>query len=190
MSISTKTGDAGKTALVGGTRVSKADPRVEAYGTLDELSSVMGFARSICPIEKIREETKAIQKEIFTVSASLASDRVKERSSHVTAEMVEALTRQVEEIEAMEGILGDWALPGEDSVSAAYDVARTVCRRAERSIVRLQDAGEAVDPLVLAYVNRLSDLLWLFGRFVEKESGVDARLRDGEKGGPNWSRAW
>jgi cob(I)alamin adenosyltransferase len=193
MSISTKTGDLGKTALVGGTRVSKADPRVEAYGTLDELSSVMGFARSICRNEKIREATKAIQKELFTVSASLATDRSKTKKKDapgVTQEMVDALTRQVGEIESLEGILGDWALPGEDRVSAAYDVARTVCRRAERSIVRLQDGDEAVDPLALAYVNRLSDLLWLFGRLVEKEAGVDARLRDDTKDGPNWSRAW
>jgi cob(I)alamin adenosyltransferase len=194
MSISTKTGDSGKTALLGGTRVSKADPRVEAYGTLDELSSVMGFARSICGNEKIRDATKSIQRELFTVSASLAADRkkVKEKdpAAGMTAEMVDALTRQVVEIENLEGILGDWALPGEDRVSAAYDVARTVCRRAERAIVRLHEAGETVDPLALAYVNRLSDLLWLFGRFVEKESGVDSRLRGDDDRGPNWSRAW
>jgi cob(I)alamin adenosyltransferase len=104
--------------------------------------------------------------------------------------MVDSLTNEVSEIEKMEGILGDWALPGEDTVSAAYDVARTVCRRAERVIVRLRDSGEKVDPRVLEYVNRLSDLLWLFGRFIEKESGVDSRLRGGDKGGPSWSRAW
>jgi cob(I)alamin adenosyltransferase len=188
MSIATKRGDKGKTSLAGGKRVSKADPRVEAYGTLDELSSVMGFARSICRSEKIREATKAIQKELFIVSASLAS--AKKKSARVSREMVDALTRQVEEVESIEGILGDWALPGEDSVSAAYDVARTVCRRAERAMVRLRDSGKAVDPLALAYVNRLSDLLWLFGRFVEKESGVDARLRNGDHEGPRWSRAW
>ncbi len=185
MGISTKTGDTGKTGLIGGKRVSKADVRVEAYGTIDELGSVVGFARSICANEKIREATKTIQKELFTMSAAITGG-----SSGLTQEMVDALTKQVNEIEAMEGILGDWALPGENTVSAAYDVARTVCRRAERVIVRLLNEGERVDPLVLAYVNRLSDLLWLFGRYVEKESGVDARLRNGEKGGPSWSRAW
>ena len=112
------------------------------------------------------------------------------KSARVTIEMVDALTGQVHEIEAIEGILGDWAIPGEHTVSAAYDVARTACRRAERAIVRLRDGGESVDPLVHAYVNRLSDLLWLFGRLVEKESGVDARLRDDEHQGPSWSRAW
>jgi cob(I)alamin adenosyltransferase len=185
MSISTKTGDSGQTGLIGGKRVSKGDLRVEAYGTIDELGSVLGFARSICADAKIREATKAIQKDLFTVSGSVTGG-----SSGLTREMVDALTAQVSEIEAMEGILGDWALPGENTVSAAYDVARTVCRRAERVLVRLLDEGEKVDPLALAYVNRLSDLIWLFGRYVEKEAGVDSRLRDGGKEGPSWSRAW
>jgi cob(I)alamin adenosyltransferase len=185
MSISTKTGDSGETGLIGGTRVSKGDLRVEAYGSIDELGSVLGFARSICGNEKIREATKLIQKELFTVSASLTGGE-----SGLDQEMVDSLTRQVNEIESMPGILGDWALPGENTVAAAYDVARTVCRRAERVIVRLHDEGGAVDARAMAYVNRLSDLLWLFSRLVEKEAGVDSRLRNGEKGGPNWSRAW
>lgn len=196
MSISTKKGDAGSTSLVGGSRVSKGDLRVEAYGTLDELGSALGFARSICRHDRVREATKTIQKELFTVSAALAAPDAAEKPAKkdarnlVTDEMVAGLTEQVESIESMEGILGDWALPGEDTVSAAYDVARTVCRRAERAIVRLRDEGESVQDNVLAYVNRLSDLLWLYGRLVEKESGVDARLRDEEHGGPRWSRAW
>jgi cob(I)alamin adenosyltransferase len=185
MSISTKTGDGGETGLIGGRRVSKGDLRIEAYGAVDELGSVLGFARSICGIEKIREATKEIQKELFTMSASLTGGE-----SGLRQEMVDSLTREVEEIESMEGVLGDWALPGGHPASAAYDVARTVCRRAERVIVRLANEGEKVNPLVLAYVNRLSDLLWLFSRYIEKEAGVDSRLRDGEKGGPSWSRAW
>ncbi|MGH9320870.1 MAG: cob(I)yrinic acid a,c-diamide adenosyltransferase [Vicinamibacteria bacterium] len=185
MSISTKTGDAGDTGLIGGKRVSKGDLRVEAYGSLDELGSVMGFARSICENSKILEATKKIQKELFALSASLAGS-----SSELGQEMVDSLTQHVGEIESIEGILGDWVLPGENTAAAAFDVARTVCRRAERIIVRLKDQGEAVDPQVVAYVNRLSDLLWLFGRLIEKESGVDARLRDDEHRGPSWSRAW
>lgn len=190
MSIATKKGDRGQTSLVGGRRVSKGDPRVEAYGVLDELSSVMGLARSICRYEKVAEATKAIQKELFTVSASLATPATGEGkgTNRVTQPMVDGLTRQVEEIEAIEGILGDWALPGEDTVSAAYDVARTVCRRAERAAVRLYDDVDGIDPLTIAYINRLSDLLWLFGRLVEKQAGVDSKLRDGE--GPSWSKAW
>jgi len=187
MSIATKKGDKGKTSLIGGRRVSKGDLRVETYGTLDELGSVMGFARSICEHERVAEATKAIQKELFIVSASLASEDAKQ-TNRVTQEMVDALTTQVEEIEAVEGILGDWALPGEHTVSAAYDVARTVCRRAERAAVRLRDEDKKVDALAIVYINRLSDLLWLFGRLVEKEAGVDSKLRDGE--GPGWSKAW
>ena len=189
MSIATKKGDTGETSLVGGERVSKGGLRVEAYGSLDELGSAMGFARSICRHEKVAEATKAIQKELFGVSASLASPEASGgKSSHVTQEMVDGLTKQVEEIESLDGIIGDWALPGEDTVSAAYDVARTVCRRAERAAVRLRDSGAAVDPLAIAYINRLSDLLWLYGRLVEKAAGIDSQLRDGE--GPSWSKAW
>lgn len=191
MSIATKKGDKGETHLVGGERVSKGDLRVEAYGTLDELGSSMGFARSICPHEGVAAATKEIQKELFTVSASLAtpvSGKDEKKTNRVTQEMVDSLTKQVVEIESRDGILGDWALPGEHTAAAAYDVARTICRRAERAIVRLADSGEEVDALVVAYVNRLSDLLWLYGRLVEKEAGVDGKLRDGE--GKSWSKAW
>ncbi len=188
MGIATKKGDKGQTSLIGGRRVSKGDLRVETYGTLDELGSVMGFARSICEHEKVAEATKAIQIELFTVSASLASPEGDKKTNRVTQDMVDALTKQVEEIEAIEGILGDWAIPGEHTVSAAYDVARTVCRRAERVLVRLHEEGDGLEPLVIAYVNRLSDLLWLFGRLVEKDAGVDGKLRDGQ--GTGWSKAW
>lgn len=192
MSISTKHGDRGETGLVGGSRVSKSDLRVEAYGTIDELVSSMGFARSICENERVREETKRIQKELFTVGAVLASPENAKKSgqARVTQTMVDALTKRVHEIEGIDGILGDWALPGEDTVSAAFDLARTVCRRAERAAVRLREAGQDVDAVTLAYLNRLSDLLWLFGRLVEKEKGVDAKLRVGSHEGPRWSRAW
>ena len=191
MSISTKKGDTGITMLVGGRRVSKADVRVEAYGNVDELSSTMGFARSICDIQRISERTAAIQRDLFVLSGALATPAEEEvkTTSVVTQDMVDELTRQVHEIESIDGILGDWALPGEHPVSAAYDVARTVCRRAERAVVRLANQS-MVQPLVVKYLNRLSDLLWLYGRLVEKEAGIDSRLRDGDNKGPSWSRAW
>ena len=188
MSIATKTGDGGQTSLIGGARVSKGASRVEAYGVLDELGSAMGFARSICRNADVAEATKAIQKELFTVSASVATPDDDAKATRVSQAMVDALTKQVDEIEALDGILGDWALAGEDSVSAAYDIARTICRRAERAMVRLRDENDSVDPLAITYVNRLSDLLWLFGRLVEKDAGVDSKLRDGA--GSKWSKAW
>ena len=109
----------------------------------------------------------------------------------VAAEMVEALTAQVHEMEATEGLLSDWSLPGEHVAGAAYDLARSICRRAERAVVRLMESGAAVEPNILAYLNRLSDLLWLFGRKLELDAGVNGSLRDiNGKPGPRWSRAW
>jgi len=191
MSIATKTGDAGSTALAGGTRVSKADDRVEAYGAVDELNSSLGFARSICTDLEIAGWTEEIQKTLFRVGGSLASDPEKRRGTPVTlAEDATKLTELVYRIEATPGILADWSLPGAHRESAAYEIARTICRRAERASVRLMESGEDVDADVLAYLNRLSDLIWLFGRLIEVRAGVDARLRDSTKAGPNFSRAW
>ena len=192
MSIATKHGDKGTTGLIGGERVSKADSRVEAYGTIDELTSVMGFARSICEDAEVRDLTKAIQRELFVVSGAVANPSSNEATpnTYVTEAMVEALTSHVNRIEGLEGILSDWSLPGEHAAAAAYDVARTVCRRAERAVVRLAEEGGEVGAQVVPYLNRLSDLLWLFGRLLELRAGVNARLRDDEHEGPRWSRAW
>ncbi|NOT24735.1 MAG: ATP:cob(I)alamin adenosyltransferase, partial [Acidobacteria bacterium] len=94
-------------------------------------------------------------------------------------------------LEAIEGLLSDWTIAGAHSAAAAFDVARTVCRRAERGIVRLAEAGEPVAPGILAYVNRLSDLLWLFGRKLELDAGVSGSLRaETGRAGNRWSRAW
>lgn len=192
MSIATKHGDGGETALIGGERVSKASLRVEAYGTIDELGATLGFARSLSEDAEVRELTKEIQRELFVASGAVANPESESQPErYVTAEMVERLTAYVHRIEAMEGILSDWSLPGEHRAAAAYDVARTVCRRAERAVVRLAETGEtAGTPQVIAYLNRLSDLLWLFGRLLELRAGVDSRLRDEEHGGGRWSRAW
>src|SRR5947209_9144927 len=191
MSIATKRGDTGQTGLVGGTRVSKADLGGEAYGTIDELGAQMGFARSICEDEEVSNLAKSIQRELFIVSGSVANPRATQKESpDVTAEMVERLTAEVHRIENMDGILSDWSLPGEHTAAAAFDVARTVCRRAERYVVRLAEVGEAVSAETIAYLNRLSDLLWLFGRLLELRAGVDTSLRDREHRGPRWSRAW
>ena len=191
MSIATKTGDKGKTALIGGERVSKADFRVETYGTIDELGAAMGFARSICGDAEIDELTKSIQRELFLVAGSVANPRFDEAPKpYVTPEMIDRLTAEVARIEKMDGILSDWSLPGDVSSAAAYDVARTICRRAERCVVRMHESGEAVDTQIITYLNRLSDLLWLVGRLLELKAGVDSRLRDDEHGGNRWSRAW
>ena len=192
MSIATKHGDKGDTGLIGGARVSKADPRVEAYGTVDELGATMGFARSICDDAEVRELTRSIQRELFTVAGAIASPAGgrESKTTYVTPEMVEALTAHLTRVEATKGILSDWSLPGDHAAAAAFDVARTVCRRAERAVVRLAESGEETNPHVVPYLNRLSDLLWLLGRLLELRAGVNARLRDDEHKGPRWSRAW
>jgi cob(I)alamin adenosyltransferase len=191
MSIATTTGDGGQTGLAGGVRVSKADLRVESYGSVDELNTFLGFARSICTHKEIAAWTEEIQRTLFRVGAALATAPGREaKAPTVTAEDIEMLTGLVHRIEATEGVLSDWSLPGAHTESAAYEMARTVCRRAERCAVRFIEAGGEVQPSVVAYLNRLSDAIWLFGRLIEVEAGVDARLRDDTKAGPKWSRAW
>jgi cob(I)alamin adenosyltransferase len=191
-SIATKRGDGGQTGLAGGVRVSKSSVRVEAYGTVDELNAAMGLARALCQDEDLRTRTATIQKELFRVGSALATPAESAKAQvPVTPELVDALTEQVHQIESIEGVLSDWSISGEHVAAAAYDVARTVCRRAERNVVRLAESGEAVNPNVLAYLNRLSDLLWLFGRKLEFDAGVSGSLRaENGKSGPRWSRAW
>jgi cob(I)alamin adenosyltransferase len=191
MSISTKTGDSGKTSLAGGIRVSKSNLRVEAYGTVDELNSTLGFARSICRNKEICAQVHEIQKKLFGVESALATPpESKKAAAPLLDEDVDRLTQMVHAIEAMDGILADWSLPGEHTEAAAFDVARTVCRRAERCIVRLVESGAEIQLLALAYINRLSDLLWLFARQIELEAKVDSRVRDEKHPGAKWSRAW
>ena len=191
MSIATTRGDGGQTGLAGGIRISKADQRVETYGTVDELNTVLGFARSICTNKEIRDWTEGIQRSLFRLGSALATPpESRKQPPSITADDVEGLTKLVHQIEATEGILSDWSLPGAHTESAAYEVARTVCRRAERNAVRLAASGVEVKPEILAYLNRLSDLIRLFGRLIEVNAGVDASLRKEETGGPKWSRAW
>jgi cob(I)alamin adenosyltransferase len=191
MSISTTRGDNGQTGLAGGIRVSKADLRVEAYGTIDELNTVLGFARSICTDTQIATWTETIQRTLFRLGSALATPpESKKQPPVIIPEDVAMLAGLVHQIEATEGILSDWSLPGAHPQSAAYEVARTVCRRAERASVRFVENGGVVKPEILAFLNRLSDVIWLFGRLIEFNAGVEARLRPEDKTGPKWSRAW
>jgi cob(I)alamin adenosyltransferase len=191
MSIATKRGDGGQTGLAGGVRVSKADLRVESYGSVDELNAHLGFARSICQNKEIATWTEEIQRTLFRVGSALATPpESKKKQPAISTGDVDKLTDLVHKIEATEGILADWSLPGGHTESAAYEMARTVCRRAERSAVRFVENGGAVQPEVVAYLNRLSDVIWLFGRLIEHNAGVNSQLRDDSHGGPKFSRAW
>jgi cob(I)alamin adenosyltransferase len=191
MSITTKRGDGGQTGLAGGIRISKADLRVESYGSIDELNTVLGFARSICQNKEIAGWTEEIQRTLFRVGSALATPpESKKQPPVISAEDIDMLTNLVHKIEATEGLLSDWSLPGAHTESAAFEVARAVSRRAERAAVRFVENGGIVQPTILPYLNRLSDAIWLFGRLIEFNAGIESRLRPESKGGPKWSRAW
>jgi cob(I)alamin adenosyltransferase len=191
MSIATMRGDGGHTSLIGGQRVSKGSGRIDAIGAIDELGTQLAFARAICPHVETRAVLKDVQQQLFAVAESLATAFGQpEAPPPLDRARVDALTERVHHLEAIDGLLLDWALPGEDVAAAACEIARATCRRAERCVARLQDAGESIDLTALAYLNRLADVLWLIGRFLEHESHTDARLRAQPDGGPRWSRAW
>lgn len=191
MSIATKKGDGGQTSLPGGVRVAKNDLRVECYGTIDELISTMGFARSITQDVERKELAKNIQRELFKVGSAIGTHpESKKPAPDITESMVDALTNHVHAMEAEPGILNDWSIPGELPDAGAFDVARTVCRRVERTAVELRDRGELSNAHILSYLNRLSDVLWLMGRVLEQRAGADASLRSKDQPAPRWSRAW
>jgi cob(I)alamin adenosyltransferase len=190
-SISTRRGDAGETGLGGGGRVSKGELRVEAYGAIDETNTMIGLGRTLCEDEEIRAMLRGIQRELFVVGSAISTKpEANKPIPEVTKAMVAALDALVERYEAEPGVLRDWSIPGEYRGSAALDVARAMARRAERATVRYVTSGGIVQPTVLEYLNRLSDVLWIAARVVEARAGVDARLRDEAHPGPPWSRAW
>jgi cob(I)alamin adenosyltransferase len=191
MSITTKRGDGGETSLPGGRRVSKSDLRVECYGTIDELISQLGFARSLCTDADMAVLIKTIQQDLFKIAAAAGTPAdAPEPAPKIATQMVDELGQHAHRIENTPGILGDWSIPGDVADAAAVDVARTVCRRSERLVVQLAESGELTDSNVVAYLNRLSDLLWLIGRWIEAKAGADTSLRPKDQPGKPWSRAW
>jgi cob(I)alamin adenosyltransferase len=173
MSIITKTGDKGTTALRYGQRVLKCHPRVEAYGAVDELNAALGLARATAPTEAMAEALLFIQEELVILMGELAvasedlERYVRDGNALVTPEMTHRLERKVYELEAATEIVQGWATPGGSVPAAALDMARTVCRRAERSVGALLSEGQLRNGEVLIYLNRLADLLWLFARQAE-----------------------
>jgi cob(I)alamin adenosyltransferase len=176
MSIVTKTGDQGTTALMYNRRVPKSHPQVEAYGAVDELNAALGLARATATDALIRDHLLAIQKDLVTLMGELATaaeDLARYRKdgySLVTPDLTAKLEIVVKELEARKITYKGWATPGATMGSATLDVARTTCRRAERSVCALQDSAQFHNPEIIIYLNRLSDLLWLFARWAEKET--------------------
>ena len=175
MSIVTKTGDRGLTSLMYNRRVSKCHPRVEAYGALDELNAALGLARATARKKFIRANLLAIQKDLVTLMGELATAPAdllrytKDGYALVTPKLTAKLDQLVKEIEAQKISFRGWATPGATVNSAALDMARTTCRRAERRVCALHKAGQLQNDEMVIYLNRLSDLLWLFARWMEAQ---------------------
>lgn len=180
MSIVTKTGDKGMTALMYGRRVSKCHPRVEAYGCVDELNTALGLARATADGSFIRDNLLVIQRDLVTLMGELATAvedlprYVKDNYTLVTSHLTHKLDALVREVEAQSVSFKGWATPGECRSSAALDGARTVCRRAERRVCALQEADQLQNSEIIIYLNRLADLLWLLARWVETKSASNA----------------
>lgn len=170
--IYTRTGDGGETGLIGGQRVSKDHLRVEAYGTLDELNSALGAARAVLEDLEVASVVEQIQHSLFALGAEIASpaaDAV--HIPHCTSQQVEGLEAWIDHFEAALPPLRAFILPGGNRVGSLLHLARTISRRAERRIVTLAGA-EALNPEILRYLNRLSDLLFVLARTVNHRSGI------------------
>ncbi len=178
--IYTRTGDAGETALGAGGRLPKDHPRVAAYGTVDELSSVLGVALACGLDERLAGELGRVQNELFHLGADLCvreADKAGRPGPRIEARHVELLERTIDELNAMLPPLANFVLPGGSLGAAHLHVARTVCRRAERLLVALR-RDEAVGQHTLPYLNRLSDALFVMARWENWRRGVDDVLWD------------
>lgn len=176
--IYTKTGDSGMTGLGGGRRVAKDSPRVRAYGTVDELNSCLGVALALGLTERVANELARVQNELFDLGSDLCwpeDDLRRGRIPTVQPRHVERLEAAIDELNAIVGPLANFLLPGGSPGAAQLHVARTVCRRAEREAISLSHE-EPIGELVLPYLNRLSDALFVMARYENRERGVPEPL--------------
>lgn len=173
MSIVTKTGDEGTTALMYGRRVAKCHPRVEACGAVDELNAALGLVRAAVEEKFLRQNLLSVQRELVALMGELAvaaedwERYLKDAYPRITPEHVGRLEKWIDDLERTGVSFTGWAMPGATALSAHLDLARTVCRRAERRICLLKQDGELQNAGILVYLNRLADWLWLLGRQVE-----------------------
>jgi cob(I)alamin adenosyltransferase len=172
--IYTKTGDAGETSLFDNSRVSKADARVDAYGEVDELNACLGAARAAGLDTELAAVVESIQRELFAVGARLAdpASRIAARVTKavVTEDQIHRLEHEIDRLETELSPLTRFILPGGSPAGAQLHLARTICRRAERRVVAL--GSEAVEPAVIVYLNRLSDLLFVMARAANHRAGA------------------
>ncbi len=175
--IYTKTGDQGNTALVGGRRVSKNDPRIEAYGTIDELNSTIGLAIAALPKSGFQDRILTLQKiqnELFNIGSRLACEDASllPKMPAITIDHVHALEKLMDDWESKMPALATFILPGGSNASSALHLARAVCRRAERRTLALHESTP-IEPLIIVYLNRLSDFLFTIARKINHDLSID-----------------
>ncbi len=175
MKIYTKTGDKGSTSLLGGTRVSKGHERINAYGTIDELNSFLGLVSDLDPDEKRVNLIREVQTRLFTIGSSLAAetDRAKDFKPDLEEDDITVLEEAIDEMNESLPVMKNFILPGGHQLVSFSHVARTVCRRAERLIITLA-ATEEIEEIVIRYLNRLSDYLFVLAR----KQGHDLKVNE------------
>ena len=169
LKIYTKTGDGGKTSLIGGTKVSKSHIRIESYGTVDELNSHIGMLNDLCDDAPTKKVLQEIQDRLFTIGSCLACDPEKETVMRIPDLHEEDILFLENEMDAMEKHLQpmkSFILPGGHITISASHIARCVCRRAERICVQMQEENLSIEPIIIKYLNRLSDYLFMVSRYM------------------------
>src|SRR6186997_1256442 len=176
MKIYTKTGDKGKTSLIGGTKVYKSDQRIESYGTVDELNSFVGLCLDHLKSHNISNVLAEIQDRLFTIGSALACDPEKETKLKIPdlhESDVELLEKEIDKMNETLPVMKSFILPGGNVIVSTLHIARTVCRRAERCCVRMQKKEIEVEPLIIKYLNRLSDYLFVLARHASHQLGAE-----------------
>jgi cob(I)alamin adenosyltransferase len=175
LKIYTKTGDGGKTSLIGGTKVPKSHIRIESYGTIDELNSFIGWLNDQLTEEAIKNILRGIQDRLFTIGSSLACDPDKEplmRIPDLKETDLDNLEKEIDSMSAKLPTMKTFLLPGGHVIVSTAHIVRTVCRRAERCCVNMMENNLFVEPLIIKYLNRLSDYLFVLARYLAQELGV------------------
>ena len=172
MKIYTKTGDNGTTGIQGGTRTSKSNLRIKAYGTVDEINASIGIVLSNKFDDVIENLLKNIQNDLFVVGSDLSNSDLSDTKNRVTSEMVENLEKNIDQFEKELPPITNFILPGGHQIASLIHIARTITRRAETQVVSL-DEKEKINEECKKYLNRLSDLLFVIARFVNKKKGFE-----------------
>jgi cob(I)alamin adenosyltransferase len=171
--IYTKTGDKGKTALIGGTRIPKNHIRIEAYGTVDELNSWLGYIKDIETDKVINNTLKEIQDRLFTIGSALACDPNKE-TKMLIPDLHEAdvtlLEKEIDRMDEVLPMLKNFVIPGGNALASSTHIVRCICRKAERICVAMQEEDEVIAPLIIIYLNRLSDYLFTLARYMSHKN--------------------